>query len=152
MHSVLVFRLLLTLGSAEFIQKIISFLSKQNKMNRHRRDSLFLLCVIEFNASCAASQGGPGWKGTYPMQIMLAGTPPHFSSLLIFRSMRTTLATRRFSVRSISEVDAGRSTGERRSLPFRRQVGQSCHQLRMRPHFLFIPTLFVCCIFCPIAP
>merc|ERR1711910_102028 len=25
------------------------------------REFLFLLCVIEFNASCAASQGEPGW-------------------------------------------------------------------------------------------
>ena len=60
-HSVLVFRLSLTFGTAEFIPKIFSFLSKQNKMNRHRREFLFLLCVIEFNASCAASQGEPGW-------------------------------------------------------------------------------------------
>ena len=42
------------------------------------------------------------------------------------------------------EVDAGRSTGERRSLPFRRQVGQSLHQRACAPifssfqHFLFL--------------
>ena len=41
-------------------------------------------------------------------------------------------------------MDAGRSTGERRSLPFRRQVGQSLHQRACAPifssfqHFLFL--------------
>ena len=51
-------------------------------MNRHRRESLFLLCVIEFNASCAASQGGPGWKGTYPIARNNVGR--HSSTLFIF--------------------------------------------------------------------
>ena len=76
-------RLSLTLGTAEFIQNLISFfLSKQDKMDRHRRESLFLLCVIEFNASCAASQGGPGWKGTYPIARNNVGR--HSSTLFIF--------------------------------------------------------------------
>ena len=60
-------RLSLTLGTAEFIQNLISFLSKQNKMNRHRRDSLFLLCVIGIQCLMRHIQGEPGWKGTYPL-------------------------------------------------------------------------------------
>ena len=118
-------------------------------MNRHRKESLFLLCVIGFNATCAASQGEPGSKGTYPrLEIMLAGTPPHFSSLLISRSLRDVFEPHDdflFNfVKCLLWCDW---------VPEKAQVGADLHfsasgrpilsPARMRPHFLFIPTLFV---------
>ena len=118
-------------------------------MNRHRREFLFLLCVIEFNASCAASQGEPGWQGTYP--VARNNVCRHSATFLIFADISFNALG--FSHTAIFcsillkvYLRSGCWQKHRwaRISTFRRQVGQSFHQLRMRSlslpfqHFLFV--------------
>ena len=53
-------------------------------MNRHRRDSLFLLCVIGSNASCATSRKSRDGREHIGARNNVGS---HFSSLLISRTI-----------------------------------------------------------------
>ena len=88
-------RLSLTLGTAEFIQNLISFFIKTGQNESSSKGFLVSSLCHRNSMPHAPHPGRAGMEGniSVAVEIMLAGTLPHFSSLLISRSIREASAT-----------------------------------------------------------